>query len=115
MFTQIAGIVLLAVMFIIATALPINMGALALVAAFTIGLPSHLAAKDIFGGFPGDLFVTLVGITYLFASAQTTERFGAVPCQLLLQSLRRTFDLRILGPTPDIAQDKRRRRDSGRR
>ena len=70
MFTQIAGIVLLAVMFIIATALPINMGALALVAAFIIGLLSHLPAKDIFAGFPGDLFVTLVGITYLFAIAQ---------------------------------------------
>jgi len=70
MFTQIAGIILLAVMFIIATALPINMGALALVAAFIIGLLSHLAAKDILAGFPGDLFVTLVGITYLFAIAQ---------------------------------------------
>jgi len=70
MFTQIAGIVLLAVMFITATALPINMGALALVGAFIIGLVSHLAAKDIFAGFPGDLFVTLVGITYLFAIAQ---------------------------------------------
>lgn len=70
MFTQIAGIVLLAVMFIIATAQPINMGALALVAAFIIGLLSNLPAKDILAGFPSDLFVTLVGITYLFAIAQ---------------------------------------------
>ena len=70
MATQIAGIVLLAVMFIIATVLPINMGALALVGAFIIGLISHLPARDIFAGFPGDLFVTLVGITYLFAIAQ---------------------------------------------
>ena len=70
MFTQIAGIVLLAAMFIIATALPINMGALALVATFIIALLSHLPAKDIFAGFPGDLFVTLVGITYLFAIAK---------------------------------------------
>ena len=70
MATQIAGIVLLAAMFIIATTLPINMGALALVASFIIGLLSHLTAKDIFAGFPGDLFVTLVGITYLFAIAQ---------------------------------------------
>jgi len=61
---------LLAVMFIIATVLPINMGALALVGAFVIGLISHLPAKDVFAGFPGDLFVTLVGITYLFAIAQ---------------------------------------------
>ena len=70
MATQIAGIVLLAVMFIIATVLPINMGALALVGAFIIGLISHLPPRDIFAGFPGDLFVTLVGITYLFAIAQ---------------------------------------------
>ena len=70
MFTQIAAIVGLAVMFIIATTLPINMGALALVGAFIIGLIAHIPAKDIFAGFPGDLFVTLVGITYLFAIAQ---------------------------------------------
>jgi di/tricarboxylate transporter len=70
MATQIAAMVLLAVMFIIATVLPINMGALALVGAFIIGLISHLPTRDIFAGFPGDLFVTLVGITYLFAIAQ---------------------------------------------
>src|SRR6185436_4505866 len=70
MFSQIAAIVLLAVMFVIATVLPINMGALALVGAFIVGLLAHLPAKDIFAGFPGDLFVTLVGITYLFAIAQ---------------------------------------------
>jgi di/tricarboxylate transporter len=70
MFAQIAAIVLLAVMFVIATVLPINMGALALVGAFIVGLIAHLPARDIFAGFPGDLFVTLVGITYLFAIAQ---------------------------------------------
>ena len=70
MFAQIAAIVLLAVMFVIATVLPINMGALALVGAFIVGLLAHLPARDIFAGFPGDLFVTLVGITYLFAIAQ---------------------------------------------
>jgi Na+/H+ antiporter NhaD/arsenite permease-like protein len=70
MSAEIAAIVGLAVMFIIATVLPINMGALALVGAFIIGLASHMPAKDIFAGFPGDLFVTLVGITYLFAIAQ---------------------------------------------
>jgi di/tricarboxylate transporter len=71
MSAQIAAIAGLVVMFIIATVLPINMGALALVGAFVIGgLLFHMPAKDIFVGFPGDLFVTLVGITYLFAIAQ---------------------------------------------
>lgn len=70
MTAQVASIAGLAVMFIIATVLPINMGALAFVGAFVIGLISRMPAKDIFAGFPGDLFVTLVGITYLFAIAQ---------------------------------------------
>lgn len=70
MSAEIAAIVGLAVMFIIATLLPINMGALALLGASIIGWVSHMPARDIFAGFPGDLFVTLVGITYLFAIAQ---------------------------------------------
>ena len=67
---QIAAIVGLIAMFIIATLLPINMGALAFVGAFIIGLIAHIPPRDIFAGFPSDLFVTLVGITYLFAIAQ---------------------------------------------
>src|SRR6185503_5534731 len=67
---QIAAIAGLVVMFIIATVLPINMGALAFVGAFVIALLTRMPAKEIFDGFPGDLFVTLVGITYLFAIAR---------------------------------------------
>ena len=67
---QIVSIVVLAVMFILASLLPINMGALAFVGAFVIGLLAHITTKELFEGFPGDLFVTLVGITYLFAIAQ---------------------------------------------
>jgi di/tricarboxylate transporter len=70
MFTQIAAIAVLAVMFVIASVLPINMGALAFVGAFVIGLVANIPAGEIFAGFPADLFVTLVGITYLFAIAQ---------------------------------------------
>jgi di/tricarboxylate transporter len=68
---QIATIIGLVVMFIVATALPINMGAVAFALAFIIGgLWVGLDAKAVLGGFPGDLFLTLVGITYLFAIAQ---------------------------------------------
>jgi di/tricarboxylate transporter len=67
---QILSILVLAGIFVVATALPINMGALAFAAAFLLGtLAMGLSPGDIFGGFPGDLFVTLVGITYLFAIA----------------------------------------------
>ncbi|MBL6457720.1 hypothetical protein JMJ55_20495 [Belnapia sp. T6] len=68
---QAASILGLVVMFVVATALPINMGALALAMAFLIGsFVVGMPADRIIAGFPGDLFVTLVGITYLFAIAQ---------------------------------------------
>jgi Na+/H+ antiporter NhaD/arsenite permease-like protein len=69
MSAEIAAIAGLVIMFVIATALPINMGALAFVGAFAIGMIADMTAQQIFTGFPGDLFVTLVGITYLFGIA----------------------------------------------
>lgn len=58
-------------MFVVATILPINMGVLAFVGAFLVGtLVAGMSTKDIIAGFPGGLFLTLVGITYLFAIAQ---------------------------------------------
>jgi len=58
-------------MFVLATVLPINMGVIAFVGAFLVGtLVAGMNAKAIMGGFPADLFLTLAGITYLFALAQ---------------------------------------------
>ncbi len=68
---EIACIIGLVVLFWVGTALPVNMGALAFVMAFVVGgLYVDMSAANILAGFPGDLFVTLVGITYLFAIAQ---------------------------------------------
>jgi Na+/H+ antiporter NhaD/arsenite permease-like protein len=68
---EIACIIGLIVLFVAGTALPVNMGALAFVMAFVVGgLFVDMPAASILAGFPGDLFVTLVGITYLFAIAQ---------------------------------------------
>ncbi|MGO1071940.1 SLC13 family permease [Lysobacter sp. CA199] len=71
MTAEIATIIGLVLMFIVATALPINMGALAFALAFIIGgVWVGMDGKAVLAGFPGDLFLTLVGITYLFAIAQ---------------------------------------------
>ncbi len=68
---QIATIIGLVIMFIVATALPINMGTVAFALAFIIGgVWVGMGGKEVLAGFPGDLFLTLVGITYLFAIAQ---------------------------------------------
>jgi di/tricarboxylate transporter len=47
------------------------MGALAFVAAFVVGtLSVGLTTDEILGGFPAELVLTLIGVTYLFAIAQ---------------------------------------------
>jgi len=71
MSTELIPILALAVMFIAATVLPVNMGALGFVAAFIVGTVFvGMSTDDIIGGFPSELFLTLVGVTYLFAIAQ---------------------------------------------
>jgi di/tricarboxylate transporter len=69
---EIVTIIALVIIFAIATFLPINMGALAFVAAFVVGtLSVGLTTDDILAeGFPAELVLTLIGVTYLFAIAQ---------------------------------------------
>lgn len=113
MTVQIVSIIVLAVIFVIATALPVNIGALAFAAAFLVGaVGMGLSAGQIFDGFPGDLFVTLVGVTYLFAIAHTNGtvdllvdravrlvrgRVGAIPWVMFLISALLT-GIGALGP-----------------
>ena len=76
MSVQLVLILILLVVFLIATVLPVHMGALALVAAFIAGYFIYGTEGDlpyddaVFGFFPGSLFVVLVGVTYLFAIAK---------------------------------------------
>ena len=65
------SIIALVALFVIGTVLPINMGALAYVAAWLVGVYSlGLSEKEILGGVSGDLVLTLIGVTYLFAIAR---------------------------------------------
>jgi Na+/H+ antiporter NhaD/arsenite permease-like protein len=70
---QLVSILALVAVFLIATVLPVHMGALALVATFVVGyflFGSEGYADTIYGFFPGELFIVLVGVTYLFAIAK---------------------------------------------
>ncbi|MFD9330145.1 SLC13 family permease [Streptomyces sp. NPDC060065] len=71
MSAELISIIVLVAVFVIATTRSINMGALAFAAAFGVGeLVADFDTDTIFAGFPGDLFVVLVGVTYLFAIAR---------------------------------------------
>jgi di/tricarboxylate transporter len=71
MSAPVLSIIMLAAMFLLATVLPLNMGALAFVGAFLLGaVVLGMSTNDILANFPGGLFLTIVGVTYLFAIAQ---------------------------------------------
>src|ERR671916_881025 len=65
------SIIALVALFVVGTVLPINMGALGFVAAWLVGMYSlGLTEREIIDGISGDLVLTLVGVTYLFAIAR---------------------------------------------
>ncbi|QPP09499.1 SLC13 family permease [Streptomyces bathyalis] len=71
MSAELISILVLAVIFVVATTRSVNIGALAFAAAFGVGtLAAGFEAEKVFAGFPGDLFVVLVGVTYFFAIAR---------------------------------------------
>jgi len=68
---EVVALLVLVLVFLVASVRSVNMGALALVAAFVVGTAGYgVKAADVLGGFPANLFVILVGVTYLFALAK---------------------------------------------
>lgn len=68
---ELVAILALIALFVIGTVLPINMGALGFVAAWLVGMYAlGLSEREIIDGISGDLVLTLVGVTYLFAIAR---------------------------------------------
>ncbi len=65
------AIIALVALFVVGTLLPINMGALAYVAAWLVGMYSlGLDEAEILSGVSGGLLLTIIGVTYLFAIAR---------------------------------------------
>jgi di/tricarboxylate transporter len=69
---HLAGVAGLILIFIVGTLRPINLGALALVMTYLVGtVVAGESASEMYRGFPADLLVLLVGVTYLFGVAAT--------------------------------------------
>lgn len=81
------GVVGLVLVFLIGTLRPINLGTLSLVMTFLVGtIFVGESVKDMYSGFPVDLFVLLAGVTYLFAIAAnngTVERVVEAAARLV--------------------------------
>ncbi|MHA6969171.1 SLC13 family permease [Glutamicibacter bergerei] len=68
---QIIPLVVLVIMFIVATKWPVNIGVMGLVAAFGIGyFMLGMSDKEILADFPASIVLTIIGVTYFFSMAQ---------------------------------------------
>jgi di/tricarboxylate transporter len=66
------GLIGLLVIFVVGTLRPINLGTLGFVMTFLVGaFVVGEAPREMYSGFPVDLFILLTGVTYLFAIAST--------------------------------------------
>lgn len=71
MSAEVIALTVLVLVFLVASVRSVNMGALALVAAAVVGATVYdIGPAVVLDGFPGNLFVILVGVTYLFALAK---------------------------------------------
>ncbi len=69
---QVLSIIVLVLIVLVASLRSVNMGAIAFLGAFLLGTVIFGQSEDdLFSGFPGDLFVVLVGVTLLFAIAKS--------------------------------------------
>ena len=84
MSVEVVSILVLCAIFLIATTLPIHLGALSLSAAFILGMAVldgtfKARVEQVASGFPGDLFVVLAGVTFLFAIARNNVILQPAP------------------------------------
>jgi di/tricarboxylate transporter len=69
--TQIIPLVILVVMFVVATKWPLNIGIMGLVASFGVGyFMLGMSDKEILEEFPASIVLTIIGVTYFFSMAQ---------------------------------------------
>ncbi|WP_026546709.1 SLC13 family permease [Paenarthrobacter nicotinovorans] len=69
--TQIIPLVILVVMFVVATKWPLNIGVMGLVASFGVGyFMLGMTDKEILADFPSNIVITIIGVTYFFSMAQ---------------------------------------------
>lgn len=68
---QIIPLVILVVMFVVATKWPLNIGVMGLVASFGVGyFMLGMSDKQILEEFPATIVLTIIGVTYFFSMAQ---------------------------------------------
>lgn len=93
--TAVLSLIALLIAILLSITTQINVGLLAIALAWLIGVyAAGLRAEDVIAGFPSSLFLTLAGVTLLFALAEANGTLAA----LAHRAVRRTGGNRFLLP-----------------
>lgn len=77
--SQFVPLVVLVVMFVIATKWPLNIGVMGLVASFGVGyFMLGMSDKEILAEFPASIVLTIIGVTYFFSMAQRNGTINVI-------------------------------------
>jgi di/tricarboxylate transporter len=93
---SILSLVALVAAIIISFASRLNVGILAIPLAWAVGVYAGRTPEQIVGGFPASLFVTLTGVTLLFAIAESNGTIGRLAAQLTSAARGRTRLLPVI-------------------
>lgn len=74
----------------------LNIGFFSIGAAFLLGMAGHLSAKQIVSGFSSSMFVTLVGVTFLFGMASANGTLDLFSKKIVALVGKRTYLIPIL-------------------
>jgi di/tricarboxylate transporter len=77
-----ASLLALVAAILVSFASRLNVGILAIPLAWAVGVYGGRAAESVLGGFPASLFVTLAGVTLLFAMAESNGTIGNLAARL---------------------------------
>ena len=90
------SLVVLAIVVAVGFIKKINIGFFSIGAAFILGLAGDLSAKDITKGFSSSMFVTLVGVTFLFGMASQNGTLDLFSKKVVALVGKRTYLIPIL-------------------
>ena len=85
---QVLSLAIFAGILLVSVGFRINIGVVALPAAFLLSSLAGIGVKEVLAAFPGDLVILIIGITFLFAHVQ---RSGAIGWSI-------EFVVRLVGP-----------------
>lgn len=97
---ELTSLLVLIAIFVIPAIAPLNMGLVGLVAAYAFGtLAIGLSGKEVTALLPSDLFLTLVGVTFLFSVAQQNGTVHWLATIISRLSSPRTVPIAVFGAT----------------